>query len=501
MSSKQLRVAGYVRNSTEGQAKDETHEVQLDWLRQQERQHGWALTLFLEPGASGETISGRPEFRKLLNDVKAGKFDLVAVKAIDRLCRSQALDDWAEIVATFTGAGVKVLAGGQTLDLNQPNDSLIFTMMGPAIAGFEKKLILQRTRDGKERALRENRKPSGRDPYGYSYNHAVKQMEMADSEAAIVRRLYALVLEGRTLTAIQRQLQQEGVLNRYGRLFARSAIYDIVTAPTYKGRWQWKGGSVSVPPLISPDEWDRVQRKLKENARKQRGRRPTNAAPFRGLVWCGTCSLPVYTSSVRNGVPGYLTCSSNIREDLPGVVRCSSTWRYGATAELAWALARQVIEAPESVAAIQGHLGRAADRLGSLEAEIKEEQRKLNELAFKVKAQSVRYANGVLSEEAYDHAVATLAQARRAVEARLADLVATFEAQTAAASPPVASLTFIETLRSRLDTATALERDAALRLLCPSSKDGLWLMPDGTMELRGIVSLPASPSTKLSAAS
>jgi DNA invertase Pin-like site-specific DNA recombinase len=193
-----LRVAGYARTSSDGQRREETHEVQVAWLQEQAKLHEWEMTLFVEPGISGETIAARPRFRELLEGVATGRFDVVAAKALDRLGRSQGLSDWGTIAETCKRAGVKIVAGGMTLDLRDPTQGFLFTMLGPGVSGFEKSMILARTSAGHLRAVRAGRKPRGTDPLGLRHHREEHRWEIVESEAATVRRAFELAAAGRS---------------------------------------------------------------------------------------------------------------------------------------------------------------------------------------------------------------------------------------------------------------------------------------------------------------
>src|SRR3954452_6878629 len=102
---KRTRCAVYTRKSSdEGleqafNSLDAQREACEAYARSQ-RHEGWVLLpiLYDDGGLSGGTLE-RPALRRLLDDVRAGKVDLVLVYKVDRLTRS--LADFAKIVEVF----------------------------------------------------------------------------------------------------------------------------------------------------------------------------------------------------------------------------------------------------------------------------------------------------------------------------------------------------------------------------------------------------------------
>ena len=102
-----------------------------------------------------EKISGvaakRPELERVLDELEAG--DVLVVTKLDRLARSTL--DLLRIVDQIgkEGAGFKSL-GDPWADTTTPHGRLMLTVLG-GIAEFERDLILQRTNEGRARALAE----------------------------------------------------------------------------------------------------------------------------------------------------------------------------------------------------------------------------------------------------------------------------------------------------------------------------------------------------------
>ena len=85
-----MRIAIYVRVSTQRQAQTQTIEQQLERLQAHAQSQGWELpdgNIFRDDGYSGATLN-RPGLDQLRDKVKAAEVDRVLVTAPDRLARN-----------------------------------------------------------------------------------------------------------------------------------------------------------------------------------------------------------------------------------------------------------------------------------------------------------------------------------------------------------------------------------------------------------------------------
>jgi DNA invertase Pin-like site-specific DNA recombinase len=127
---------GYARVST----KDQELDLQLDKLNE------YGCTKIFREKESGAK-SDRPELQAALEYMREG--DKLVVYKIDRLARS--IYDLNKIVNELQERGIDVVFIKEQIDFSTPSGKLMFNMLG-AIAEFERDLINERTREGRERA-------------------------------------------------------------------------------------------------------------------------------------------------------------------------------------------------------------------------------------------------------------------------------------------------------------------------------------------------------------
>ncbi len=112
-----MRAVIYARYSTDLQ-REASIEDQVRVCRQRIKREGWKLGATYSDAASSGASRLRPGYQKLLEDARAGAFDVVVAEALDRLSRDQ--EDVAALYKRLTFAGIKMvtLAEGEISELH-----------------------------------------------------------------------------------------------------------------------------------------------------------------------------------------------------------------------------------------------------------------------------------------------------------------------------------------------------------------------------------------------
>ena len=134
---KKTRVALYARVSTKDKGQDP--EMQLHELQAVAKQRGWVVVdTYVDTGWSGRK-ERRPELDRMLDDMKRGRFQLIAVWKLDRLGRSlQHLVKLLDGFVSLRDAGI---------DSTSATGRLMFQIIG-AFAEYESNLISERVTAG-----------------------------------------------------------------------------------------------------------------------------------------------------------------------------------------------------------------------------------------------------------------------------------------------------------------------------------------------------------------
>lgn len=142
-----MRVAVYVRVSTD----DQKPENQVNELQKYAQRMEYQIFDTYIDKCSGLTDS-RPEFNRLLQDMRLKKFDAILVWKLDRIGRS--LQHLLQLLQEMESKRVDFICLTQNIDTTSPSGRLLFHVMG-AFAQFESSLISERTKIGMQRAKRQ----------------------------------------------------------------------------------------------------------------------------------------------------------------------------------------------------------------------------------------------------------------------------------------------------------------------------------------------------------
>lgn len=147
MKEPQRRAALYARVST---LNGQDIGLQVDELRQMAAQRGWAVVeVFADEGVSGGQAQ-RPALDRMLEQARAGQFDVVAVWKLDRLARSVA--HMLTLADSLNAWGVGLVSARDAhIDTTTPAGRFTFQILA-AVAELEKELIRERVIAGVRRA-------------------------------------------------------------------------------------------------------------------------------------------------------------------------------------------------------------------------------------------------------------------------------------------------------------------------------------------------------------
>ncbi|MFL5288118.1 MAG: recombinase family protein, partial [Rhodopila sp.] len=343
-----MRVALYTRVSTQRQAQAQTVEQQIERLVNEARQQGWEVPLdqiFRDDGYSGASLR-RPGLDRLRDRAAACALDLILITAPDRLARNYVHQVLLLDELQRYGCEVRFLDRPMSQD---PHDQLLLQIRG-AVAEYERSLITERMRRGRQRKLEAGiMLPWTRAPFGYRVDPAHPRdpagVRVEPAEAAIVREIFAWYAEeAHSFYSLAQMLEQRRIRTSTG--LARwnlASLRALLRNPAYMGRvygnrWQRRGtverrsamapGKRSamslmeapreawilvaeIPPLVSQEQFDRVQARLVSNQRFAQRNNKAHPYLLRGLVSCGKCGLACLARTTVHGYR-YYSCTAKL---------------------------------------------------------------------------------------------------------------------------------------------------------------------------------------------
>ena len=426
------QTAIYARVSTDEQAEHGTSLDEQVRVCRQRLAPGEEAHVHIDAGLSGTTLD-RPQLQAILAAARRGSLARLIAYDPDRLSRNAA--HLLLLVDELRGAGVAVEFVNFATDLS-PDGRLLFTVRG-AISEFEAHRIKQRLYSGKQARARANQVSAGTCIYGYRLDRTAKKWEVEPREAQVVRLLFEWAAEAGT-AELARRLNVDHVPARFGGRWSPSSVAGIVRNPTYLGRMPQMGGigSVPVPVLVTPEQFERVQSARAARRTRPSGR-PTHPYLLTGLLRCAACGRSMcggYGRPTRQGVTTYYGCPARGKSQ-PGADRCPNRyWRSDLLDTQVWQHLFACITDAEAVRAVCAAAGGDTQRRAELEGQLRAIERDRGRLREE-RARVVRaFRRGVIGDEA-------LAAQQREVdaEARILDHRGeTLAAQVQAATPQAA---------------------------------------------------------------
>ena len=156
-----MKAALYARVSTTQHGQDVG--LQLSELRRVATQRDWLSYEYIDDGVSG-TLRQRPALDRMMNDVRSGRIQIVAVWRFDRFARSTA--HLIEAMEEFRSIKVDFVSLRDQVDTSTPFGRAMFTITA-AIAELERELTVERIRAGIAEA-KANGVHCGRPPVPFS---------------------------------------------------------------------------------------------------------------------------------------------------------------------------------------------------------------------------------------------------------------------------------------------------------------------------------------------
>ena len=249
------RAAIYSRFSSDLQ-RDRSVEDQVALCREFAKRNGMSVVATYEDRArSGSSLINRDGVMRMLDAAKDRQFDELIVEALDRVSRDQ--EDLAGVFKRLTFAGIKIQA---------VHDG-VADQVQVGIRGLVGALFLQdlahKTRRGMAGVIRDGRHAGGR-AYGYRpIPGRPGEMEIVEEEAAVVRRIVADYVAGKSPRTIAGDLNAEGVPPPRGDRWAAVTINGnrkrgngMLANPLYDGVLVWN----RVRMLKDPDTGRRISR-------------------------------------------------------------------------------------------------------------------------------------------------------------------------------------------------------------------------------------------------
>ena len=298
VSSKPVRCAIYTRVSTDQgldqdfNSLDAQYDASQAYIRSQAHA-GWTMlrSKYDDGGFSGGNTD-RPALQRLLDDVRAGKIDIIVVYKVDRLTRS--LADFAKLVELFDKHDVSFVSVTQQFNTTTSMGRLTLNVL-LSFAQFEREVTSERIRDKIGASKRKGLWVGGMAPLGYDTKD--RKITVNEVEAERVRTIFRSYLKAGSLNLLMADLRKRGITSKLRTLktgeavggipFTRGPLGHLLRNRFYVGEVSFKGEILKgeQPAIVDRALFDAVQAKLDEQNNSHKTTRMKSEALLVGRIF------------------------------------------------------------------------------------------------------------------------------------------------------------------------------------------------------------------------
>lgn len=323
-------------------------ELLLEFLKQhpemelfdEYKDDGWTGTNFM-----------RPDFERMMNDVRQGHINCIIVKDLSRFGRDY-IECGKYIEKIFPQLGIRFISVNDGFDTAaaSSSDSIVIPFKNLINDSYSRDISIK-VRSNLEVKRRQGEFISNFAVYGYMKDPEDKNHLVIDEYAAdVVRDIFRWKIEGLSPSGIAARLNQMGILSpmeykkskgsKYKTRFKTSAqaqwshvavrrilqseVYTGVlvqgkrTTPNYKTKKfivknenEWARVEGTHEAIINRPQFDLVQQLLREDTRASA--EEVEVHPYCGRIFCGDCGASAVRKTVNSGGKQYVyyVCSAN----------------------------------------------------------------------------------------------------------------------------------------------------------------------------------------------
>ena len=257
----------YIRVSTEDQAREGySLGEQLEKLKDLCKYRDYKIYgVYEDAGISAKDMEHRPQFQKMLEDVRNHNINVVVSYKLDRLTRS--VKDLEVLISELERHNCSLECALDDINTSTANGRF-FVRMLTVLSQLEIERVSERTKFGLAGAIKDGHIP-GKTPLGYKRDGKKLVPDPLTKDNVI--RIYRLYFEGNSYQKIANILTEEKVLNKKWR---DASILAIIENPIYKGDYiQRRKGKDPiyyknvVEALVSEELWDECQIQRRKNSK------------------------------------------------------------------------------------------------------------------------------------------------------------------------------------------------------------------------------------------
>lgn len=243
-------------------------------------------------GISGYHTRNRFDFLRMMDDVKAGKINLVVIQRFDRIARNTR--DFCNLYHDIEVAGCNLVSVSQQIDTTTPYGKN-FMYMQASMAELEWALTSERRKDANRYAVSIGKCNMSMKqlPLGYTAAkvEGMRRMVIDQETEPMVRKIFSLYSESYNGNEVARRINDE-----YGTNLTSTSITKMIKNPFYHG--EYKNNKSFCEPYLTEEEQLLLNRK---HTSIKRAPNMHNVSLFSGMIKCPGCGRVLNSAGYQNG--------------------------------------------------------------------------------------------------------------------------------------------------------------------------------------------------------
>ena len=414
----------------------------------------YVYDVYIDDGYSGTNFD-RPAFQRMIADIEAGKVNMVITKDLSRLGRDYIMTGHY-MERYFPEKRVRYISLLDGIDTGVESTANDITPFRAIMNDMYAKDISRKIKSVKRDKQRKGQFIGGKPVYGYKMHPTEKNKIVVDEEAAVVvRRIFAMALDGISCRKIAAKLNEEGVPTPaayagltvpnpgpYTGLWSSERISEMLQNETYIGnmvqgrtvkisyksrkclkqdRENWVVVEGTHEPLVDNETFQKV-RMLVNSRRHTRSR--TYDFLLKGLIFCHECGYPLAVLNRKNAAGEdvlYFVCRTYQRFTKAGVCTCHSIKEKTVT-DAVIAKAREVCEAslnPRELLPMAQEAVEQAQKENAPENEMQAIQNRIDSLTDNLDKMYMDRLSGLLAETDFERIYQRVKMERAVLEDKL----------------------------------------------------------------------------------
>lgn len=287
-----MRAAIYARYSSDKQT-EQSIEGQLRICNQYCEANGIEVvdTYIDRALSASKNTDKRVDFLRMIKESDKKLWDIVVVYKLDRFARDRY--DSAIYKTKLKKNGIRVVSATENISDNP--EGIILESVLEGMAEFYSKELSQKVSRGMHESALKGNSTGGTVPLGYKIG-TDKKLHIEPYYAEIVKEAFDLYASGYTVKQICDKFNSQGYKTAKGRPFGHNSFKTVFQNKKYIGIYTYNNEveiKDGVPAIIDEATFNRVQERLKQNAKNPSRGRATTDYMLISKLFCGHCGKPM----------------------------------------------------------------------------------------------------------------------------------------------------------------------------------------------------------------